>query len=279
VYDALQTTNASYRRLNAFATCGSSWWVLESRTRPGTYKLARDYCHDRWCVACAQLRAATLAGNLLPVLRDRPARLITLTVRSADEPLAAQVRRIYVSFRRLRRLPIWTNHVTGGLAVLEITRNPETQLYHPHLHIIAHGTFVPRDALADEWLRCTGDSHIIDVRYVNNADGAVKYVTKYLTKPIATELYRHPAVLAEAIEALRGVKQIITFGTWRKLKLLSPLTDDAWRSLGHWHELQANAYDRHSELVAAILRSPMRATSACFTLADLDATLPQQRPP
>jgi len=279
VYAALNTIDASYGRRQAFATCGSSWWVLESRTRPATFKLARDFCHDRWCVACAAQRATVVAGNLLQAIGDRPTRLVTLTVRSTNTPLKAQITHLLTSFRRLRRRPLWSTHVDGGCGLLEITYNDQTSQYHPHLHCVTVGRFLPQDSLANDWEACTGDSRIVDIRFVNNRDAAAKYVTKYLTKPITMAAYRDPPILAESIAALRGVKQLITFGTWRTKKLLHPLTDDAWTSLGHWHELLANGYDRHAELVDAILRNPARAVIGEFTLADLDHGLPQERPP
>lgn len=279
MYAALNTIDASYGRRNAFATCGSSWWVLESRTRPDTYKLARDFCHDRWCVACAAQRASVVAGNLLTAIGSRPSRLVTLTVRSTNTPLKTQIQHLLASFRRLRRRPLWSHAVDGGCGLLEITYNPDTRQYHPHLHCVTVGRFIPQDSLATEWEACTGDSRVVDVRYVNHSDAAAKYVSKYLTKPIAVAAYRDPPILAESIAALKGVKQLITFGTWRHKKLLHPLTDDAWTSLGHWHELLANAADRHTDLVNAILRNPMHATLGEFTLAGLDANLPQERPP
>lgn len=272
MYRALKQLAVSYRRIEAFASCGTSWWVLESRTRPGVYRLAPDFCHDRWCVPCAHLRADLVTGNLLSTLRSRPTRLLTLTLRSTDHPLRLQVHRLIACFRRLRLLPLFARATDGGLAVLEITYDPDTTRYHPHLHVLCDGRFIAQAALANEWERITGDSRIVDIRYISRPDHAAKYVTKYLTKPIDHAIYHSEPGLKEAIEALKGTKQLITFGTWRKLHLLKPLREDDWRSLGHWHELISGygpKAEAHAALTTALKLQPNVAMQAEFTAADL----------
>lgn len=282
MYDALRQLGTSGNRTNAFATCGTSWWVLESRTRPGVYKLARDFCHDRWCIPCAHMRAEIVAGNLATAIGSGPARLITLTVRSTDEPLATQLHGLLAGFRRLRRLPLWTDAIDGGAAVLEINFNRQTGRYHPHLHCVTVGRFLPQHWLAEEWCKCTHGSNVVDVRYLRNTEATAKYVTKYLTKPIDHDVYASPPHLQEAITALRGQKQLFTFGSWRHLKLTAPLQEDDWKSLGHWHELLYAYADQHADvcrLIDAIQRSPNRAANGEFVLEDLDDNAPHERPP
>lgn len=273
MHDALKRTGAPYHRIYAFETCGSSWWVLASTTRPGVYKLIRDYCHDRWCSPCAALRSDTIAGNLLAALHGRSARLLTLTIRGRDERLADLLRRLLTSFRRLRRLPLWRQRVEGGVAVLEVTRNPDTAAWHPHLHCLITGKFIPQDQLADEWERCTGDSRVVDIRWVSDRNAATKYVTKYLTKPIEHDVIRYPPALDEAVTALRGTKQLYTFGKWRRLRLTKPLTEDDWRCVGHWHELETAdslLQPERADLYRRIAANPRRAITGEWTLVDLE---------
>jgi hypothetical protein len=270
VYAALKALNVGFRRRDSFAACGSSVWLLESRTRPGVYKLTADLCHDRWCPACGRLRADLVAGNVLAALAGKPARLVSLTIRASATSLKAQLTRLYRTFRKLRSLPVWKQRVDGGLASLEITYNEQTNRYHPHLHCLTHGRFIPLEDLRREWLRLTGDSFEVDVRYVQDNERAARYVTKYLAKPVDHAIYHSPAALQEAIEAVRGVKQLITFGDWRKMHLTRSPKDDDWRSLGHWHELCVK--DDHDTRIVwlAILRNPFIAAKGEFTLLDLD---------
>jgi hypothetical protein len=273
VWNALRSTAPGLNRLEAFAGCGASWWLLESRTRPGVYKLTRDYCRDRWCLPCSRLRADVVAGNLLQALHGRPTRLITLTLRSSLARLHDQLHRLITCFRRLRRLPVWTNGVTGGAACIEITWNADTGLYNPHIHALTEGRFIPQAYLADEWERCTGDSRIVHITYVQNPNHAARYVTKYITKPVDNRLYFDDNALPEAIEALRGQKQLITFGTWRRFHLTRPLTEDAWNTLGHWNEAEYATADRNAKLArlhALILANPTRALTGEWTEIDLE---------
>jgi len=270
VYDALTRLNTAFRRRDSFANCGSSYWLLESRTRPGVYKLTADLCHDRWCPACGRLRADLVAGNVQLALHGRPSRHVALTIRSTDQPLKKQLTRLYAAFRRLRATPLWKDRVIGGVAVLEITYNVETARYHPHLHCLVHGKFLPIEDLRRDWLRITGDSFEVAIRFVPDDQQAARYVTKYLAKPVDHAIYHNPAALLEAIDAVRGVKQLITFGDWRTLHLSRPPKEDDWRSIGHVHELAASQHDDVRALWLAITNNPFIAVKGEFTLTDLD---------
>ena len=271
MYAALIANDASASRLRRFAHCAASWYMLESRSRPGVFKLSPDFCHDRWCVPCSKLRAETISGNLLTALAGRPTRMLTLTVRSVDVPLREQVKHLLASFRRLRRLPLWNRHVRGGVAILEVTKNEQTGLWHPHLHCLTEGSYIPLPAFRDEWERCTGDSRVLHVQYVGTPGRACHYVSKYLTKPCINALYHDPVALAHAVDALRGQKQLVTFGTWRRFKLTALLKEDDWKSLGHWHELvyqQNDAGRRLCQLIQAMQENPKHAMEREFTASD-----------
>lgn len=277
VYESLLSTAVSFRRREAFAACGTSYWLLESRSRPGVFKLTADFCHDRWCPACGRLRANLVAGNVFAALRRQPARLVTLTVRASDRPLKDQLTRLYASFRRLRALPLWTRCVLGGIAVLELKYNETTERYHPHLHCLTHGLYMPQADLARDWLRSTGDSNIVDIRMVTTNEAATGYVSKYLAKPVDHAIYHSQNALRETIQALRGVKQLITYGDWRVLHLTRPIKEDDWKSIGHMHELAWKADGRIRDLFHAIIRNPRIALLREFTLVDLEE--PPNNPP
>jgi hypothetical protein len=270
VYDAFLQTATAFRRREAFANCGSSYWLLESRSRPGVYKLTADLCHDRWCPHCGRLRSELVACNVLAALARQPARLLTLTQRASDAPLRTRLTRLYAAFRKLRSTALWKQRVLGGVAVLEICWNQQTNRYHPHLHCLTHGRFIPVEDLRREWLRLTGDSFEVDVRFVQAQEDAAHYVTKYIAKPIDHAVYHSQPALREAIQAVHGVKQLVTFGDWRKLKLTRQPKEDDWRSIGHVHELAANEHDHVRALWLAITRNPFIALKGEFTLIDLD---------
>jgi hypothetical protein len=108
-------------------------------------------------------------------------------------------------------------------------------LWHVHCHIIAEGEYLPQAELSSEWHAVTGDSPVVDVRDVADADVAAGYVAKYGSKPCdPSVLYSHER-LCEAMIALKGVRLATTFGGWRKAKLSSPSDDNdeiGWEQIG-----------------------------------------------
>lgn len=96
---------------------------------------------------------------------------------------------------------------------------------------------MPKSALKSLWLDVTGDSHIIDIRLIRHPDIAVRYVTKYITKPLNAEVIRDPDALTQAILALAGRKTLFTFGTWARWQLLRPHDSGEWLLFSHVNAL------------------------------------------
>ena len=100
--------------------------------------------------------------------------------------------------------------------------NDDNHTWHPHLHVIAVGGFIPLGDLRAAWLGVTGDSHIVDIKLVRNAKATASYVAKYATKSIDSDLTNYPGPLKEAILALKGRRAIVTSGSWAKARLTKP---------------------------------------------------------
>jgi hypothetical protein len=218
VYASLVRTGASRSRVQHFAECGSACWVQRSPSE-NRVKLSSNCCHDRWCMACGNTRSRLIAANLERHLADRPARFITLTLKHRDEPLTSQIDRLFRSFRTLRSKPLWKKCVTGGAAFLEVKRSKNGQHWHPHIHVLVEGEFIRKDLLSAEWLLATGDSHVVDVRFVRSRSEVVSYVAKYASKPLDSTLFEQPAALDEAVKALKGRRLCTTLGAWRGVEL------------------------------------------------------------
>jgi hypothetical protein len=91
---------------------------------------------------------------------------------------------------------------------------------------------MPQKDLAAAWLKITGDSHIVDIRFVRSPDRVAAYITKYASKPLTGEVARDPDALDEAVTALAGRRLCTTFGLWRGIPLLEPPEDGEWFKLG-----------------------------------------------
>jgi hypothetical protein len=243
VLRALVATNQSTARRVSFACCGAIYYVMESVEAPGTYRLAANACHDRFCLPCATERSRTIAWNLRAYLGAQPCRFITLTVRSSREPLQELLTKLYSSFQKLRRDPLWAKTQTGGIAFLEVKWSSRTERWHPHLHVIAQGASMQQEALARAWHRCTGDSHIVDIRAVKDPGIVLGYVTKYASKPFDGSMLRNQPRLEEAVVALRSRRLVICFGAWRRLKVTSKPDPTKWKPIGTVNEFTRRALD------------------------------------
>lgn len=247
---ALQRCGIGQDRRDRFEVCGSAAWVLRDPDRPDTYGMAANYCHDRFCQPCATARSHTIATNLRDHLKEQGYRLITLTLKGNHEPLANQLTRLYESFTKLRRRKLWLACIDGGAAFLELTWSAASGTWHPHLHVVAQGGYIPQNLLSDTWKDITGDSYIVDVRYINDVAKAAGYVAKYAAKPHAPSYTHRPDLLDEAIIALGGRRLCLTFGTWRGFKLNTRPDPKNWQPVAPLNELirsawQGNAAAQH----------------------------------
>ena len=271
---AIFDAGLSMSRLTAFAGCGEGVWILRDKENPARFKLVPDHCHDRFCKPCAAARSRIVARNVADLLEDQPARHITFTLKHRKATLAEQIDRLYAAYRRLRQRQLWKDRVDGAAAMLEVTWNDDNHTWHPHLHVIAVGGFIPLGDLRAAWLGVTGDSHIVDIKLVRNAKATASYVAKYATKSIDSDLTNYPGPLKEAILALKGRRAIVTSGSWAKARLTKPPTDKQWSCLCHANELFTARHvpDELVDILADWLRDVRNGTAE--PLAVLPIPLP-----
>lgn len=154
-----------------------------------------------------------MATRTLELVRRMNARrLATLTLASSDDPLGEQIDRMSAAFRTLRRSAFWKQHVDGGVWAIEVTYNVETGRWHPHVHIIMDGSYIPQADLKAAWLKITGDSSVVDVRKCDDARDAARYIATYVGK--LADLLRVPAArVIDYADALHRRRLAGTFGT------------------------------------------------------------------
>lgn len=230
VFSALSNTSAGLNRLHRFANCGCGCWIHRTTTHPRQYKLSANYCHDRFCTPCSRANGRVIGSNIQAATKNRTVRFLTLTKRSADDVLDETLNDLADAFRRLRSRKAWKNKVTGGVSFLEVKWNADPGRWHAHLHVLIEGRYWDQREIAAEWLACTGDSHVVDIRAVPEGDAMIKYITKYATKGIDNKTTHDPPRLREAITALHGRRSCTTFGTWRGIPLQHNDVDGEWES-------------------------------------------------
>jgi len=117
----------------------------------------------------------------------------------------------------------------GGIYFVELTINETSTLWHPHLHVLFAGDFMPHRTACDEWLSCTGDSYIIHLAGIRDSDHAAGYVAKYASKAVPSCVWQSPIHFHEAILAFAGRRLFSTFGTFKNLDLSKcPADDIGW---------------------------------------------------
>lgn len=199
------------KRSDWMQQCGN-YLVFGDVVNPETGEVARklqaaQFCRDRLCPMC-QWRKSLVTFHQLSEIMDRvdadhPNEFIpiflTLTMKNVpNAELGAAITRILQAWSRMmnksnRRKP-W--RVTAGwFRSLEITYNPDTAEWHPHIHAILlvpadyftdADKYIDHDAWVAEWRRALRADYdpSVDVRTIKAERAhAVAEVSKYAVKP------------------------------------------------------------------------------------------------
>lgn len=219
----LYKTGAGRNAMDSFDNCGGGSYVWYSNSEK-RYLIKGSCCHNRHCAPCMRTKANLMASNLRERLnerKDHEYRLITLTLKHTNSSLADQIKRLYSSFKKLRAVKVWRKSQRGGCVMLEVKYNDKDRTWHPHLHIIAQGSFLHQTQLSEAWYAATGDSKIVDVRILKRSNDAAHYVSKYVCKGTNDEVWRDDDAAQEWVTATKGVRMCGTYGSWRGFKLLA----------------------------------------------------------
>ena len=184
------------------------------KVRPAVFR-----CRHRVCPLCSRQRVAQAADQLTAILTDmKHPRQLILTVKSRQAPLREQLSDLRSWFGKLRRTAFWKKNVTGGCYTVEITVNEATGLWHPHLHIVFDGDYLPHRAVRQHWHRITHGSEVVWLSDVKLRMPMVKELTKYIGKPAKLNTFTD-AQIREYVNATRGARMIGTFGSFHGHKL------------------------------------------------------------
>jgi hypothetical protein len=152
-----------------------------------------------------------------------------LTVKDGPD-LAERFKHLHAGQRELwmrkhRRRGSCLDGVRAAVWSYEVKRGAGSGLWHPHLHMVAMSEH-PVDAarLREEWHAITGDSFIVDVRPIDQADPASGFleVFKYALK--FSDMA--PAETFEAFWVLKGKRLVASAGLFRGIDIPEHLTDE-----------------------------------------------------
>ena len=193
------------------------------------------------CPLCAIRRGAkSLAAYLQkfeaikaqnPLLK---AYLVTLTVKDGDD-LEERFKHLYRSqkelwHRKRRGRGSVLDGVAGAVWSYEIKRGSGSGKWHPHLHMIVLAesmTLEEKDSLGElsrEWKNITGDSHMVNVRLVNELDPVTGFIEvfKYAVKFSD----QSPEDTVHAWQTLAGKRLMDSSGCFRGVEVPEGLLDD-----------------------------------------------------
>jgi hypothetical protein len=260
-------------KLDRWDQCGSAC-VAEWSPSLQRHRLRANYCHSRHCRPCSRAKGTRLALNLRARLAERPRgryRFVTLTLVNSHKDLGGEIARLYAAFKQLRTRQIWKSQ-RGGCFILEVKWTQERG-WHPHLHIITEGDWIPQNELSQEWYKVTGDSYIVDVRPLSTTYDPADYVAKYVTKGVNAEVWQSDDAAQEWISASKGVRAAATFGDWRGFALCrQPAQANDWQPVGRLTKILAAA--RAAEPWALAIVKSLRATA----LLEVDELFTQPPP-
>jgi len=190
-----------------------AWFVQSSVTNK--LRVMSSRCKLRWCPICRDVSRMIVTTSVEQWLRlQEYPKMITLTMKHCDDDLSIQIKRLYDCFRKLRRRAYFQRLITGGVWFFQIKINPDTQLWHLHIHCLVAGKFLPQKRLKALWLKITGDSYVVDIRPVKDLEGCSNEVARYATSPAditALDLDR-------ALEVFYATKHRRICGSWGSAK-------------------------------------------------------------
>ena len=267
IADALDETEAPLARRWKYAQCGDDTFVYQNAAT-GEIDFHGSRCNDRFCMVCGAIRSRRIAAALQPLVERETTRFVTLTVRSKPgDTLAALIDKLSDGWKELRRMKFWQQHVRGGAIMLEVKYSKTSGgHWHPHYHLLCHGTWLDQEQLRAAWKAITRDSEQVNVKLVRDAGEALAYVTKYASKPMDASFTMRPHLLREAITTLKGRRLCACFGSWYGTPLNDHVGDEdeelppftAWVYMGTERDLECRASggDREaSKLLSALVRA------------------------
>jgi Replication protein len=243
-----------HKKTAALLSCRTDAWFVRHKTT-GEVRVSSQTCKLRWCPFCAKRKQAYAAAQVREwITFQKYPKFLTLTVQHSDLPLVDQITDLYDQFRRLRKMKWFSERCTGGVWFFQVTFNKDSEQWHPHLHCIVTGKYLPHRRLNREWAKVTSGSFVTDVQMVKDAKNAANEVARYCARPARLSSLSADS-RSEMVDAFFGKRLCGTWGTGRKISF-RPVPDssrDDWQNLGTWTYIHMTA-DRDST-AAAILRA------------------------
>lgn len=223
------------QRLHLLSECRRFAWFSRDNVT-GLVHVCSNSCRLRWCPICSGGRAKYITSSVTDWLKHvKHPRFLTLTLKHSNSPLDHQIDTIYKKFRALRKDKQFRQYVTGGVWFFQVKLSAKSDQWHPHVHCLITGKYMPHDWISRKWLRITKSSNIVDIRAVTDSKQTAEYVARYCARP--ARLSRYPLELnVEIFKSMHGRRLCGTWGTAKGVSLSPPryVPKEKYTSLGTW---------------------------------------------
>jgi len=228
-------------RTGTLQECRSlAWFVRDTETN--LVHVASNSCKLRWCPVCARSRTYWIQSQVLDFAQNvRNLRFLTVTLRHTSADLSSQIDYLYSCFRSLRKLTQFKKLVTGGIWFFQVTYDKNTGYWHPHIHALITGFYIPKSWLIKAWTKVTKGSFICDIKLVRNPEQVANYVARYCSRPV--ELKNFPMEQrVQIFESFHGRRLAGTWGKAKDLSLSPPrsVPEGRFVKLGTWSTVYEN---------------------------------------
>ena len=138
-----------------------------------------------------------------------------------------QIKRMRKSFSRLLHRKFFKARIQGGFYVVHLTNIGNG--WHPHMHVVYKGEFIPKAMIVKAWGELTGDSYIVDIKPMVGIQDALSY--------LLGDLLQRPRIRKGDVymynQVLKGSRLIQGFGDYSRVSFkepfLCPMCDnDTW---------------------------------------------------
>ena len=221
-----------------------AWFMQSSLTHKLRVQSSR--CKLRWCPICRDVSRMIVTKAVEKWLVDQKyPKMITLTLSHSDDLLTKQIDRLYKSFQKLRRRAYFQRLITGGVWFFQLKFNSTTEKWHPHIHCLVAGKFLPHNRLKSLWHKITGDSYVVDIRPVKDVEACSNEVARYATSPADITAVD----LGRALEIFDATKHRRICGSWGSARSMvlrpQPLEDTGeWTKVADFFFINVKrAYD------------------------------------
>jgi len=262
LYQAVDRENNTHYEHRLHGCRTQAWFARHIET--GKVRVISSACRLRWCPLCAKAKRTYITHEVANwIEHSRYHKFVTFTLKHSEEELSFQIDRLYKCFQKLRKSVFFKKHVVRGVWFFQIKRSKQTKQWHPHLHCIVTGQWIPYNELRAAWLKITKDSSVVDIRPVKDPAGCANEVARYAAAP--ANLTTNAAIdYSEIWESLHGRRICGKWNMGDRVKLTPPKSEDheSWENIGTWsavQELQNTSSQAKAIIKAWSEKTPLEA--------------------